>query len=117
MITALAAAAAMLNASVTPETIHQTVCVSGYTATIRPPGSYTARIKRQLLHGRPAKAWTLDHTIPLEIGGAPGWPNLQLQTKADAKAKDRLEDQLRAAVCAGRVGLREAQERMESWRP
>jgi hypothetical protein len=40
-------------------------------------------------HGRPG--YVIDHVIPLAIGGADAPGNMQWQTKADAKAKDRWE--------------------------
>lgn len=33
------------NPDVTQETIHQTICVPGWTATVRPPSSYTTKLK------------------------------------------------------------------------
>jgi len=35
----------MLNPAVTQQTIGSTICVSGYTKTIRPPPSYTTSLK------------------------------------------------------------------------
>jgi hypothetical protein len=40
-------------------------------------------------HGRPG--YVIDHVIPLSIGGRDAASNMQWQTKADAKAKDRTE--------------------------
>ena len=37
------------NPAVTQATIHQTICVSGWTAKIRPPSSYTTALKVQQL--------------------------------------------------------------------
>ena len=34
-----------LNPDVTPATIRQTICSRGWTATIRPPSSYTSELK------------------------------------------------------------------------
>ena len=53
--------------------IHQTICVSGWTKTVRPPTSYTNKIKRTLmitLH-LPGKAsdYELDHELSIEDGG------------------------------------------------
>jgi hypothetical protein len=40
-------------------------------------------------HGR--KGYVVDHTVPLACGGADSPSNMQWQTKADAKAKDKVE--------------------------
>jgi len=40
-------------------------------------------------HGRPG--YIIDHIIPLKRGGADSVTNMQWQTVADAKAKDRWE--------------------------
>jgi hypothetical protein len=40
-------------------------------------------------HGR--KGYVVDHVVPLACGGADTPSNMQWQTKADAKAKDRTE--------------------------
>ena len=40
-------------------------------------------------HGRPG--YIIDHIVPLKRGGADTPANMQWQTKADAKAKDRWE--------------------------
>jgi len=40
-------------------------------------------------HGRPG--WVVDHIEPLKRGGADSPSNMQWQTKADAKAKDKWE--------------------------
>ena len=60
-----------------------------------------------------AKDYELDHTIPLELGGAPkDERSLRLQLLRGANgehAKDMQETRLWRAVCAGRVSLAEAQ--------
>jgi hypothetical protein len=40
-------------------------------------------------HGR--KGYVVDHKVPLACGGADSPSNMQWQTKADAKAKDKVE--------------------------
>lgn len=39
----------------------------------------------------PCPGWVKDHVIPLACGGADAPSNMQWQTKADAKAKDKWE--------------------------
>ena len=60
----------------------------------------------------------LDHIIPLALGGAArDASNLQLQTLADGKRKDRIEIKLQCLVCTGQVALGEAQRAIGSdWR-
>lgn len=118
MIALALAAALVLNPDVTPQTIRTTICVPGWTRTIRPPVSYTTRIKRALLpSGRRLAEYELDHWVPLALGGAPYDPrNLVLQPWPEARRKDRLEVQLARAVCAGRISLHDAQLRIGEWR-
>lgn len=111
--------AEVLNPDVHQDNIQQTICVAGYTATVRPSSSFTYAIKMRLLReqGLPesdAKLYELDHIVPLALGGHPrNLHNLMLQPwkGADgAKAKDKLERHLQLDVCHGAIGLREAQE-------
>src|SRR6266550_368748 len=64
----------VLNPDVTPETIRETICVVGWTATIRPPSTYTSKLKsQQMLSERlsgTAADYEEDHRVPLELGGA-----------------------------------------------
>jgi hypothetical protein len=105
-----------LDAAVTQATIGSTICVSGWTRTIRPPASYTGALKlRQLrdydAHGPPS-AYQEDHLISLELGGAPTDPrNLWPQPRPWADEVDRTENRLREEVCSGRLSLAEAQRR------
>jgi hypothetical protein len=41
-----------LNPDVTDGTVSQTICVSGYTKSVRPANSYTHEVKAKLLRGR-----------------------------------------------------------------
>lgn len=109
MILALALAA--LNPAVTQATIASTICVPGYTRTIRPPESYTSRIKRRLVGPfGDMRAYQLDHVVPLGVGGAPRDPrNLALQPIKAALAKDADERRVRALVCGGRWTLQRGQ--------
>lgn len=110
-----------VNPDVTPQTIKTTICVKGWTATVRPPASYTGSLKRQqkVRYGEatvPDSALEEDHLIPLAVGGAPRDPNNlwpEPRSGADAAAaKDREENQLHADVCAGRMSLADAQRKI-----
>ena len=107
-----------LNPDVRPDTIDQTICVTGYTASVRPSTTYTNGVKRKLLRdigidSANASQYELDHVIPLAIGGHPrSVLNLKLQPwdgENGAKKKDRLEKQLQRLVCSHQLGLRDAQ--------
>jgi hypothetical protein len=107
----------VLNPDVRQDTIRQTVCVSGYTASVRPSTTYTNGVKLKLMReqGLPASAapeFELDHRIPLALGGhSRSLQNLMLQRwdGADgAKAKDRLERRLQRLVCAQKLPLDDA---------
>lgn len=112
-----------LNPDVTQATIDQTICVSGYTKTIRPPLSYTNRIKMHLMRqeGLPLELIgdkILDHKISLEIGGSPDQlANFMLQDQDESHEKDRVEHCLKRAVCDGRISLDAAQTAIwRDWR-
>jgi hypothetical protein len=108
-----------VNALVTQGNIHSTICVPGWTKTIRPPASYTNKLKAaQLAAGAYAspqepRTFEEDHLISLEIGGHPTDPrNLWPQPwdgKYGAHRKDQLENFLHRAVCAGTITLADAQ--------
>lgn len=106
---------ANLNSAVTQATIHSTICVVGWTATVRPPASYTTALKiKQLaaLHladQNPAH-YEEDHWVPLELGGNPTaeanlWPELRVAYGGDAETKDMAENANHDAVCAGKETL------------
>jgi hypothetical protein len=119
-----------INPEVTQANIHQTVCVEGYTKTIRPPADFTNNLKRRQISeygyaDRNPKHYEEDHLIALSIGGAPGdprnlWPETQL-SEWNAKKKDRLEFVLYRMVCAEEISLADAQHTMatnwiEAWK-
>jgi hypothetical protein len=99
---------------VTQSTINTTICVKGWTATVRLPTSYTNEVKVRLMREMGLGLelmgdFTLDHKIPLALGGAPSDPrNLRLEDEDDADRKDCVEECLQNAVCSGRVSLEEA---------
>lgn len=108
-----------INEMVTQANIRGTICRKGWTRTIRPPVSYTNRLKRQLMRkygvdSRDVRNFELDHLIPLELGGAPDdpanlWPQPRTGTWT-AELKDDLERTLNRRACEGRVSLVQAQE-------
>ena len=107
------------NSNVTQENIGDTICVPGYSAKIRPPVSYTNKLKKLQLSTPPYKsslplsAFEEDHLIALSVGGHPKDPkNLfpQHWTIANgAKTKDKLETKLHSLVCKRLIPLKEAQ--------
>lgn len=109
------------NPAVTQVTIGTTICVKGWTSTVRPPVRVTAPIKRERMAaygvGRQSPArYELDHFIPLELGGATVdirnlWPEY-LAGKRGALTKDGVENKLRARVCRGMMTLAEAQRQI-----
>ena len=98
---------------VTQATIYSTICVRGYTATVRPPSSVTSRFKYSVSYpeyGVPASArGELDHLIPLELGGSSAAANLWPEIGPLPNPKDSVENALNHAVCSGRLTLRAAQ--------
>jgi hypothetical protein len=111
----------VLNPDVTQANIAATICVRGWTRTIRPPSTYTSTLKLEQmrvygLHGSP-RDYQEDHLISLELGGHPTDPaNLWPEPYPRAADVDRMENDLNAAVCAGRISLREAQSRESAFK-
>jgi hypothetical protein len=110
----------VLNPAVNANTIHSTICVSGWTKTVRPPESYTENLKREDIAAygfadiRPAD-YEQDHRVPLEVGGAPRdarnlWPQGYERAGTSprgygSESKDKIENYVRAQVCAGAMTL------------
>jgi hypothetical protein len=109
------------NRAVTQQTIQQTVCVHGYTRTIRPPESYTTDLKQQQINHRhlpgDTRDYEEDHMVPLALGGAPyAHSNLWPQPWDQARADDVLEFKLYLKVCDGKMRLKEAQGYIVRWK-
>jgi hypothetical protein len=104
-----------LNPAVTQATIATTICVSGWTTTVRPPSSYTSSLKVEQLAAfgyadQNPRDYEEDHRVPLELGGAPrDTSNLSPERGASPNPKDSAENSARADVCAGRVTLQQEQ--------
>ena len=113
-----------LNPAVTQKTIGSTICVSGWTATIRPSESFTNSLKVTQIgqygySDTSTASYEEDHLISLELGGAPAdprnlWPEPYTDALADgrptgAHTKDSFETKLKTEVCAGTITLAQAQ--------
>ncbi|MDE3064369.1 MAG: hypothetical protein KGJ36_01710 [Acidobacteriota bacterium] len=108
-----------LNPRVTQSTLHSTICVPGYSSSVRPSESYTEALKFRQLDGgynlngdTRARDYEEDHLIPLELGGSPTsvwnlWPE-PWRVTWNAGRKDALENTLHRLVCAGVVSLASA---------
>ena len=107
--------------NVSQATIGSTICISGYTANVRPSSAYTTSLKISQLHGSYSRYadfrtgdFEEDHLISLELGGSPSspknlWPEAY-KGSYGAKLKDQLENKLHSLVCSGGLPLKTAQE-------
>jgi Tol biopolymer transport system component len=92
------------------------VCRSGR------PKPISAALKSQVLarygiSAASAGKYRIDHLVSTSLGGSNSIENLWPQTTGQARRKNKLERRLRAAVCARKLSLRRAQERIRSnWR-
>jgi hypothetical protein len=117
------------NADLTPGAVAYSntaeICRPGYATDVRPNGSEWNRLKDEAYkryglarghrsstdeHGVRQPAYEVDHLIPLELGGSPSdirniWP----EPIGYAKQKDKVENELHALVCSGRMPLDQAQ--------
>lgn len=109
-----------IDTRVTQENLTETICVIGYTKTVRPPTSYTNKLKVTLMKAYgftdSPKRYELDHLIPLELGGNPTseanlWPELYT-TDRGAYKKDVVENYLHKAVCMHEISLIDAQQKI-----
>ena len=109
-----------LNPNVTQSTISKTICVVGWTATVRPPVTYTNQLKYSQLHSGynlngdlNMKDYEEDHQVPLEVGGSPTdphnlWPEPH-NIKYGSFVKDQLENQVHRLICSGSISLKTGQ--------
>jgi hypothetical protein len=104
--------------TVTQENINQTICVSGYSKTVRPSSSYTTQLKIQQIKeygfiDTKTADYEEDHLISLELGGAPtDVRNLWPEPGKSPNPKDSIENKLHALVCSGKLRLSDAQQRI-----
>ncbi len=106
----------VLNPDVTQATLGSTICVRGWTKTIRPPTDYTNALKARQMReygvGGSPSDYQEDHLISLELGGHPTDPrNLWPEPYPRASAVDAIENDLNHRVCSGELSLEHAQLR------
>jgi hypothetical protein len=104
----------VLNPDVTQVNITSTICVHGWTRTIRPPTSYTNDLKEKQMGeyhvGGSPSDYQEDHLISLELGGHPNdRRNLWPEPYPRASEVDSIENDLNAKVCSGDLSLAAAQ--------
>lgn len=109
--------------AVTQSNIHSTICVSGWTSTVRPPTSYTDPLKAQGIidygySDTNMSDYEEDHLVPLELGGSPKdpgnlWPEPRYGSPT-AYSKDGVETKLKNAVCDGRITLSSARSAIKN---
>lgn len=109
------------SAAVRQDNIHSTICMTGYTASVRAPEAETARVKTTAMrsYNQPVPGRTtteLDHQVPLELGGSNDVKNLwpepsDIPNGGYRNTKDSVERSLHSAVCAThpRITLVQAQ--------
>ena len=104
-----------LNPDVTQANIRETICVRGWTKTVRPPVEYTnaLKLKQMRVYGETGspEEYQEDHLISLELGGDPrDQRNLWPEPYPRAAKVDTIENELNAKVCSGELTLAEAQQ-------
>jgi hypothetical protein len=113
----------VINPDVNQSNIQQTICVKGWSRTVRPSQAYISQLKKVQMaeYGyadRSAQYYEEDHLIPLALGGHPRDPrNLWPQPRSspwNALHKDRLEFALHEAVCNNLLSLDEARRAIQT---
>jgi hypothetical protein len=114
-----------INPNVRQSNIERNICVSNWTDTVRPPTSYTDKLKVQGIadYGYRDKIlghYEEDHLIPLSVGGSPRspknlWPE-KYAGKWGAQVKDRLERFLHDRICDGGIRLSKARQAFRGWK-
>ena len=112
-----------IDLEITQANIQNTVCVKGYTKTVRPPAAYTNKLKKKQIReygydDTNPKHYEEDHLIPLSIGGNPRspknlWPEPR-KSEWNAAKKDQLEFVIYKMVCNNDIMLKDAQDQISS---
>lgn len=103
---------------ITEANLQETICNPNWsTKNIRPPSSYTSRLKREQMQEMhlpgSTRDYEEDHFIPLELGGDPTdprnlWPE-PYNLHPGAREKDIVENYLHKQVCSGAMTIKKAQ--------
>ena len=115
-----------IDPSVTQDNINTTICVSGYTKTVRPSSYKTGKMKlvsmKQYGYTDSPSNYEYDHLCPLAAGGCPDctsnlFPEPYNSTSGyGARVKDKLENALHKKICNGDITLKDAQDCiMQNW--
>lgn len=112
------------NPDVTQANISQNICNPNWsTKTIRPPASYTTKLKIQQIaeYGyadTDPTHYEEDHIVALTDGGHPTDPrNLWPQAAPDFHVKDKLEVYVHGLICDGTLTLKEGQDALsKDWK-
>lgn len=122
-----------MNPDVNDKNIDQTICVSGYSATVRPSVSVTNPLKADSMAAynihpvaQHMKEYEGDHFIPIEDGGCPGpnqcgtdfrknfWPESWTGPN-NAHDKDKVENLIHQELCAHKITLDRVIPIMNHW--
>ena len=96
------------------------ICVSGYSQKVR---NVPADLKQQVyaeygITSHQPGEYEVDHLISLELGGSNSiknlWPQSYITKPWNAHVKDKLENELHAEVCAGKIDLPTAQHEIST---
>jgi len=102
-----------IDPAVTQKDTRSTICKGGWTATVRPPQAQTEHAKYRVAypayHVKSPQVSELDHLVPLELGGSNDITNLWPELGKVPNPKDKVENALNHAVCAGKISLAAAQ--------
>ena len=90
------------------------VCLSKVGAKSISPAIKRQVLARYGLSDAVSDDYKIDHLISRALGGSNSIENLWPQRVDQSRQKNRLERRLRAAVCAGKLGLRTAQRRIKA---
>lgn len=109
-----------------PDMTEQLLCSASFrTGSIRPPSSYTGKLKRQQLKDHPeiqcpGDAMEEDHVWPIEAGGDPTNPrNLSpecAEPRPGFHEKDKVENYWHAQICQGLIKIDDVGPQIPHWR-